>query len=222
VDDPTPASTAPAQQSGALYFCGLDLGQVQDYTALAVLERTLAPDPAKEDTEAAHYAVRHLERFPLGTAYTTICEHLKKLFSKPPLQHCTLAVDQTGVGRPVVDMIRRARLQARLFPISITAGHAVNRGEGGARMVPKKHLVGVLQVLLQARRLKISSALREAATLTKELQTFKVKVSLDTGNESFEAWRERDHDDLVLAVAIAAWQGERYKPWKLEIIGHPE
>jgi hypothetical protein len=23
-----------------------------------------------------------------------------------------------------------------------------------------------------------------------------------------EAWRERPHDDLMLAVAIAAWQGE--------------
>jgi hypothetical protein len=27
---------------------------------------------------------------------------------------------------------------------------------------------------------------------------------------SYEAWREGDHDDLVLAVAMACWCGERY------------
>jgi hypothetical protein len=57
--------------------------------------------------------------------------------------------------------------------------------------------------------LKIAPALREAKTLTKELQTFRVKVSLAKANESFEAWRERDHDDLVLAVAMAVWLAER-------------
>jgi hypothetical protein len=35
-----------------------------------------------------------------------------------------------------------------------------------------------------------------------------------TGHESPEAWRERDHDDLVLAVALAVWCGERCGgPW---------
>jgi hypothetical protein len=27
--------------------------------------------------------------------------------------------------------------------------------------------------------------------------------------ETLDAWREGPHDDLVLAVAIAAWRGER-------------
>jgi hypothetical protein len=41
-----------------------------------------------------------------------------------------------------------------------------------------------------------------------ELLAFRVKVTA-SANETFEAWRERDHDDLVLAVATAAWVGER-------------
>jgi hypothetical protein len=28
------------------------------------------------------------------------------------------------------------------------------------------------------------------------------------GNETFESWRERDHDDLVLSVALACWHGQ--------------
>jgi hypothetical protein len=66
-----------------------------------------------------------------------------------------------------------------------------------------------VQAALQVRRLRIAPALREVRTLTKELQTFRVKVNLATANESFEAWRERDHDDLVLAVALAVWLAER-------------
>jgi hypothetical protein len=27
-------------------------------------------------------------------------------------------------------------------------------------------------------------------------------------NETFEAWRERDHDDLVLSVGLASWLAE--------------
>jgi hypothetical protein len=41
--------------------------------------------------------------------------------------------------------------------------------------------------------------------LKQELSTFKRKVSLKTGHDSYEHWRESDHDDLVLAAALACW-----------------
>jgi hypothetical protein len=66
-----------------------------------------------------------------------------------------------------------------------------------------------VQVCLQAGRLKIASALPEAATLTKELQDFQMKITLATGHDSYGAWREGAHDDLVLALACALWCGER-------------
>jgi hypothetical protein len=68
----------------------------------------------------------------------------------------------------------------------------------------------VLQVLLGTRRLKVSPALPLAKVLTQEISTFKVKVNIAPGTESFEAWRERDHDDLVLAVALACWFSEQH------------
>jgi hypothetical protein len=58
----------------------------------------------------------------------------------------------------------------------------------------------------------VASALPEAATLTEELQNFQMKVSLDTGHNSYGAWREGAHDDLVLALACALWCGERQWP----------
>jgi hypothetical protein len=32
-------------------------------------------------------------------------------------------------------------------------------------------------------------------------------------NETLASWRERDHDDLVLAVAMAAWVSQRRLPF---------
>jgi hypothetical protein len=42
-----------------------------------------------------------------------------------------------------------------------------------------------------------------------ELTGFQLKVDLRSGHDTYEAWREGIHDDLVLAVAIAAWYAER-------------
>jgi hypothetical protein len=44
-----------------------------------------------------------------------------------------------------------------------------------------------------------------ADVLINELQNFQVKVNLATGHDSYEAWREEAHDDLVLAVSLACW-----------------
>jgi hypothetical protein len=47
--------------------------------------------------------------------------------------------------------------------------------------------------------------LPEASTLRKELQNFRVKIDPRTAHDSYEHWREGDHDDLVLATAMACW-----------------
>jgi hypothetical protein len=61
----------------------------------------------------------------------------------------------------------------------------------------------------RTRRLSFSRRLPMLDVLMEELKNFRVKINLATGHESFEAWRERDHDDLVLAVALGCWVGER-------------
>jgi hypothetical protein len=190
------------------YFTGLDLGQAKDYTAVAVLERTTLPDPKREGRKLHHYAVRHLERLPLGTPYPDVGTRLARLFAGPPLAGSILAVDYTGVGRPVLDLLRRARIPASLRAVTITGGNKATL-DGGWH-VPKRELVGTLQVLLQSRRLKVAPSLPAAQTLVQELTTFQVKIT-PAANETFGAWREGAHDDLVLAVAIAAWEGEHFR-----------
>jgi hypothetical protein len=76
--------------------------------------------------------------------------------------------------------------------------------------VPKKELASTLQVLLQARRLKVAKQLPEADTLVEELSNFKLKKP-PPGDDAVAEWREGERDDLVFAVAIAAWEGEYYR-----------
>ena len=124
----------------------------------------------------------------------------------PPI----LAVDATGVGLAVVQILRRAKLPiSRLVPITITSGHTTNQRPDGGFNVPKAELVSSTQSPLQGKRLTIAPALKEAKTLRTELSNFKVKINLASATESFEAWREGQHDDLVLAVCMAVWLGEQ-------------
>jgi hypothetical protein len=50
------------------------------------------------------------------------------------------------------------------------------------------------------------------------MQNFKAKITA-SANETFEAWREGQHDDLVLAVALAVWGGENLGlgPWDVTV-----
>lgn len=80
--------------------------------------------------------------------------------------------------------------------------------DGSSINVPKRDLVSVIQVLLQTKRLKIPTLLPEAQILLEEMTNFQVKISL-AGNDSYGAWREGTHDDLLLAVALACWAAEK-------------
>jgi hypothetical protein len=184
---------------------GFDPGQANDYAALAVLERRDPPGAGPDVTRPSHYAVRHLGRWPLGTAYPKVVADVARLVRALPANP-VLAVDATGVGRPVVDLLHQERLSASIYPITITGGLGVTAGQIGPN-VPKRDLVSTLQVLLQTRRLKIARGLAEARTLVEELSLFQVKLTV-AAHETFGPGKERAHDDLVLATALAAWLAE--------------
>ena len=200
----------PREPDPVKYFSGLDLGRPSEFTALAVLERTTQPDPESPGRKLNFYAVRHLERFELGTSFPEICARLKAVFSDSRLQDSTLTVDRTVVGQPVIDLLLRARLEVSTRPLTITAGLRSEYDQCGTCLVPKNELVSTLQVLLQTRRIKVAPSLPQAETLTKELSRFRAKSTL-ASVDTLEDWREGPHDDLVLSVAIAAWQSEHLK-----------
>jgi hypothetical protein len=145
-----------------LFFIGLDLGQMQGYSALAVVERNDVEVDGGSAVEK-HLHLWHLERYPIGTAYPRVVEKVAKLMATPPLdRNCILVIDATGMGRAVVDMFRKAYL--RPLAVTITTGNKATR-DGMEFGVPKRDLIGVLVASLQTGRFKIARELPEAKTL---------------------------------------------------------
>ena len=108
----------------------------------------------------------------------------------------TVVVDGTGVGPPVVDMLRRAGMTCSVIPILITGGAKPSTGlAGGYESVPRSVLLTALQVLVQQGRLRVAPGCREAQTLRRELLGLKL---VGPGSE--------EHDDLAIAVALAIWK----------------
>jgi hypothetical protein len=155
---------------------------------------------------AVRVDVRHLERLPLRTSYPDQVAHIGALLRRAPLvsPSASLVVDMTGVGRPVVDILRRAGL--RPTGVTITAGDKETRdyvrGYEEWR-VAKLLLVSHLQASLNEGTLRIAKQLADAQALAEEMVDFRANIS-EAGYTRFGA-REGAHDDLVLAVAIGNW-----------------
>ena len=149
----------------------------------------------------------HLDRHELHTPYPEIVDRIGALLRTPPLRlECTpLVVDATGVGAPVVDMMRQAGLGPTA--VTITAGFTPSYDpHDGSYRVPKRDLISTMSVLLEQRRLRIPRTLPNADLLTRELREFRRTVT-KVGTDAYAAERDR-HDDLVLAIALAGWHRE--------------
>jgi hypothetical protein len=185
-----------------MYYLGLDLGQAQDFTALCVMEKVRLN---KSDKETFHH-LRHIQRFELGTTYPAIVEKLQQMVQEEPLIGKYLIIaDATGCGRPVINLMHKAKLH--VTPVNITGGHRVSYEEGYYN-VPKRDLVSMLQVLLGDHRLKIAENLTDAHTLIHELLNFQMTIN-EKANDIYEG-RQGVHDDILLAVALASWFSETY------------
>jgi hypothetical protein len=197
------------------YFVGLDLGQSADYTALAVVQTAWETVP-DEGKRRKYLHLRHLERYPLRTPYTEIADGVRALLTGPPFTEdeydptrhriakpkVELLVDKTGVGVAVTDLLKERRL--RFTPVTIHGGEKLTRNKGTYN-VPKGDLVAALEVPFHTGALKVAEGLKLWGVLREELQNFRRKINLKTAYTSYEHWREGDHDDLVLACALACW-----------------
>lgn len=205
------------------YTVSVDLGQMNDFTAISILEEVLTSkaDPSIPDLEAGRrgplefdtiYNLRHLERPALRTPYPDIVDRIKEIMAAPALEgKAILVVDATGVGRPVLDMMRREGLSP--IGITITGGKSAAASDDGYH-IPKLDLAMALQVLFGSSRLKIAKGMALTEPFIKEMEAFQAKIKAN-GTASYEAWRESDHDDLVLSVAMAAWWVLRTSPGRI-------
>jgi hypothetical protein len=200
---------------------GCDLGQRRDPTAICVTEAELRKTERKvvvqrfEDGSfletpevVSFHAVRFLERQALGTSYPDVAVRLAGIVGKLerdlPEARLTLVMDQTGVGLPVVEMVRAALRDSRCLVTGavLTSSERMD-GSVGSREIRlgKLHLVATLQALLQQGRIGLPDT-SEARQLAEELMDFELRVS-DNANLISGAFRTGAHDDLVVALGLS-------------------
>ena len=150
------------------------MGQKRDHSAIAVVEgeeKRLAWMPSLP----RQMRIRYLQRIPLGTPYPRVVERVREIVRNPLLQgRSRVVVDATGVGGPVVDLLKAARLDCPLTVVTITSGERAH-SSGENWHVPKQDLLTNLLVLLEAGELRIPRRLREAGALIRELNHVEVR-----------------------------------------------
>jgi len=201
---PVPRSPGPRSTQVRV---GLDLGKINDYTALVITEEEYREG-------VSHFLTRHIERLELGTTYPMVADRVaqrigdldtmrreRKAKALPGFS-VELVMDTTGIGVAVADLLRERRLRPTL--VTLTGSDRVVEHEDGSVSVGKTALVSRLQVLLQAGRLHLPE-MPESDILTAELATYAIVVN-DHANASFNA-RSGQHDDLVISLGLSVGFG---------------
>ena len=180
---------------------GVDIGQKQDPTAIAVAEAERR-EISRERSDT-HYLIRHLDRLPLGTAYPKVAQHVARVTDQARQRTGdtpTIYVDATGVGQPVLELIQAEGVRSLLYGVYFT--HGDRRTEEGKQVIlGKAYLVSRLVTLLQSRRVHLPEG-DEARTLAQELQDYEIRVD-ENANDRYGAFRVGTHDDLVTALGLA-------------------
>jgi hypothetical protein len=191
--------------SESSFALAADLGQSNDPTAICVMEHVRSWEvtwKGREKAAGETFDVRYLQRLPLGMSYVEQVHEVARLLGRPPLSlGCELAIDETGVGRPVGDIFNNAGLKPTR--ITITGGDSQSAKGPRRWHVPKGILISALDARLHTGELRFASELAEAGAMAEELKDFRRNVSA-AGRYSYDA-RVGKHDDLVLAVALALW-----------------
>lgn len=213
-------------------FSGLDLGKAADFSVFVTVGRHRLEKPVAK--RRYRYTLRWLQAWELGTRYTattpgqrSVIGDVRTLYDQPALRWTALAADYTGVGTAVIEQVIAAKVKARLHPVCITSGHRISTPEetkDGSWHVPKKELVSTLVVLLENDLFKwqapgTKGALPLIGRFEKELQAFREHVTR-AKNVTFGA-EQSQHDDIVMAAALACWLAEHAGGGGFDGVGVP-
>jgi len=164
-----------AGRPGAFYITGIDLGQMEDFTAVVSLR-------CQADAEGV-VRVEGFERFN-GDSWAVQCDRIVEHVRRFP---GPCVVDATGVGKPIYEYLRGA-IGYTVRALTISAYN-------------KMELVQGLSLALEQRRLKLP----DARELLGELRSFtRTGWSASRQFPQYGAPNGL-HDDCVIALGLAWW-----------------
>lgn len=211
---------------------GLDLGKLQDFSALAVVERLLVLPPGwslhryweiREELEVhrrsrhrglwesaqrrlpelvTEWHVVHLQRWEIGTPYHGVVADVGRLMGAEQLAGAWLYVDDTGVGSGVMELFTQAYLMGRLGG-NPPVGVTITGGQSASGWnVPKRDLISAVQVPLQQGRLRIAAGLPLGEVLERELTSFRMKLS-QAGHDTYDVQRRDGEGHGDLVIGLS-------------------
>lgn len=173
-----------------LRVLAVDLGQKQDWSCFIGMDCT-----------PTRIAIANVERVR-RVSYTAIVDRIAEILASPHMAGAALAVDATGVGGAVLDMLTERGLSPHA--VTITGGASERRTGKQSYNVSKTELVYLLVGALNRNLLRITTLSPEAAQLEHELLRFKMKRT-KTGGTTYEAERDADHDDAIMATVCGLY-----------------
>ena len=209
---------------------GLDLGKLHDPSAIVVAEilRNQKSDPATVPDGLklpphTQYHVQRIRRLPLGLDYPQQVAYVVKLLGAlyehaladegvghitfgPPALTIQLYADATGVGGPIIDLLRNAIRQeprtkycVHLWPITFAHGERYDKRSG---RMGKAYMVSRVQALLQQKHIDLPAGDLEVDAMVAELKAYDIRVDQD-GRDTYGAFKVGAHDDLATALGLA-------------------
>ena len=143
---------------------------MQDYSVLAVLRR-----------EGEILKLVYVYQFPLETPYTQVIGHLVRANQK--FAFCSVLVDQTGVGEPVLEEIRNQGI-SRVDGVKFT-------------VQTKEELLTSLKIAMEQNRLAIPYHRQLCQQLNEQQYAYAKSGHLQFSHP------ENSHDDMLWALALA-------------------
>lgn len=195
------------------YLLPIDLGRFQDYSAIHLIKIVPVSKSNKfNPKEVMWYNTYHVIWQERTTEkYTALVKRVDMILSQPRFaENTAVIVDATGVGSAVVEMFEHNPIA-----ISIHGGDMVSiREDPPGYNVPKRDIIGAMQVVLQTGRLKIKKDLPYNDQLIRELQNFTMKISA-AGSDLYENLKSSIHDDMVISLGLGLWYGEKFIKYDL-------
>ena len=184
----------------------LSLGTAAEPSGLVVVKPWSSMYPpdglAPEAGVGNRFDVVWIERFPAGRPLPAIINRISEIASlRQVSQESIILLDISSVGTSPL----RAFQARGMYPAAIDLTNTGAEGYANdAQQVPLRDVIGASQVVLETARLKVAGALEEAKTLVSDLQAFDPKPI--GRNPDLRGGR---NTDLVLALAVALWWGDR-------------
>jgi hypothetical protein len=187
---------------------GLDIGYKHDRSCACVIEVLL--DRHSEQV----FIVRYLKRWKQGLLYPSLVKQVERLYNhlkatgKGVPVSTYFAVDSTGVGEGVSQLIDRTLPRERVKHYYITGGVNENEDAFGHIHIPKSQMISGIVGAMSAGSLRIPKDIQDGDEMLKELLSYELHIS-DAGRDSYNAPVGK-FDDMVCSLGLSLACAIRY------------